>query len=78
MPSTSRRRLSRSCARRRAAATCPSGPAFADALSPGGREQLIALFPGLHVERCEHLSAIDRGHGPLHRHHVLRLYGALT
>ncbi|MGI5818017.1 MAG: class I SAM-dependent methyltransferase [Armatimonadota bacterium] len=37
------------------------------------RGQLIALFPGLRVERCEELSTVDHTHGQPHRHRVLRL-----
>jgi hypothetical protein len=38
------------------------------------REQLIGLFPGLAVERCEHFSTVDHTHGEPHRHRVLRLF----
>ncbi len=37
------------------------------------REELIGLFAGLRVERCEELSIVDRTHGETHRHRVLRL-----
>jgi 2-polyprenyl-3-methyl-5-hydroxy-6-metoxy-1,4-benzoquinol methylase len=36
-------------------------------------DELIALFPGLRVERCEKLDTVDRSHGTPHRHRVLRL-----
>ena len=36
-------------------------------------EELVELFPGLLVERCEELSTTDRTHGPPHRHRLLRL-----
>ncbi len=37
------------------------------------REELLALFPDLCVDRCEHLSTTDHSHGNPHRHRVLRL-----
>lgn len=37
------------------------------------REELIALFPGLRIERCEKFSTTDRMHGEPHRHRLLRL-----
>ncbi len=37
------------------------------------RDELIDLFPGLRIERCEHLSTVDHSHGEPHRHRVLRL-----